>query len=233
MFGRDQKIAYDPSSEGVYTQFAAATFRYIPIETHPFLECQMADETPTELLPHAKAGRQEAISSLVDFLTPYVAKACSYLVAGYGLDPALADDLRQSTLGSVIAGFKEGRWPDLANRQTLRALVWKIIRDKFVDKLRKKIRSGATIHDQSVLDQLESDALAPDVSVAIQDVWDRFMEPFEPRDRAIAELLLADCTLAQIKDLLSPHFKGVTRYRVDRVQARLNRRLENEAAKHK
>ena len=58
------------------------------------------------------------------------------------------------------------------------------------------------------------------------------MGPFEPRDRAIAELLLADRTLSEILEDLRPHFEGVTRHRVDRVRERLYRRLENEAAKH-
>ena len=61
-----------------------------------------------DLIDAAKIGDMQAISELVKCFTPYVASACLKLVEKFQFDRSMAADLRQSILGSLVAGFKEG-----------------------------------------------------------------------------------------------------------------------------
>jgi RNA polymerase sigma factor (sigma-70 family) len=175
-----------------------------PVQEHP------CERPVTELVGELAGGSESAATGLwEEYFERVVSLARSRLHAGLRR-AADEEDIAVSVFDSVFGGISAGRFPDLADRNSLWRLLCIVTRRKVIDSVhheRRQKRGGGAVRGESVFgdadegggfEQFAADVEAPDFAIHLVEEMDQLFAALGDELRKVAQLRLEGRTLEEI-----------------------------------
>jgi RNA polymerase sigma-70 factor (ECF subfamily) len=161
-------------------------------------------------------------SALAELFRQYFEKLSSLAARKMGAHvPAEPDSIVMSVMGSMVRGFRQGRFHVPDSRR-----LWNLLVTITLNKIRKRVakRHGEELLPSDLEDQLSKDP-GPDELAIINDLIETALAGLDSEYRQIFMLYLAGHHRTEIADQLHLPYATV-KYKVKRVTDRLARLLE-------
>lgn len=191
----------------------------------------MVDGSVTGWIGRLKAGDSDAASQLWNTYFGRLVRIARLRLRGASRRVADDEDAALSAFKSFCAAAVDGRFPHLADRNTLWPLLAALTRHKCIDIVRKEARRkrGGGWGRIESLDDVLTDEPSPATAAELTDEWNHLLDRLDasgdPDLRAIALARLNDARPAEIAKQL-----GCTRRTVERKLALIARLWDNGGA---
>jgi DNA-directed RNA polymerase specialized sigma24 family protein len=181
----------------------------------------------TQLLDRLRAGEPDALSRVVERFWGFLLARAGRRLGGAPRRAADEEDVAQEVWADLARGMADGRWPQLANRHDLVALLTQITDCKAVNQIKHELarkRGGGGVWDEARLgpggtgsgpgglEEAARDPALPPPELALRsDWWDHCLAQLPDSLRPVAEMHLAGHAVAEIAAALECSERTVAR----------------------